>query len=582
MPGDPLNPRYKPPWAGRNKDELRSLLAEHDRRKMESLRLYEPLPFQQAYHESRYRETILLKATRAGGSIAGFVEDARAALGCDPQDKYPKKDGVILCVGWGEGHIGRVIHRNLFRPGVFSIIKDLNTKEYRVFRPWPKDEDWPKGSCRFGDEGRESESEPAPPLIPKHRIKGKIAWLKRSHHIFAKVELDTGWVIYAANSAGDPEQYQGFDVNLYHIDEDIDRPGWYTEATSRTQKVGGLLRWTAMPHGRNTELISLVRRAKEQEGQPDQISKLLTATMYDNPFLSRKSVKENERIWREMGEDVFRQRALGELTTDSVRVYPTFSRSIHSFRVYDHAVAKILKERMGQPPAEWCRYLSVDPGHAVCAANFFAVPPPELGDFVYLYQEVYIKQATAALFGEWVKRYAKDDQFQAFIIDAHGGALREIGSGVTPREQYSIALDNNGVRSVETGIGFLSGSDNIPGREESLRNWLSIRPDGTTKLIVNIDTCPNFCREMEGFLKKFQEQGGVKVVVDEGNRRFNTHSVESTEYAAAHGCRYVAPKKSVVNMTWAEQMIAETAARRRNRLAQGGPPCITLGPTGAK
>ena len=60
--------------------------AELARREMEALRLYEPLPFQQAYHSSTAKEVVLMKSNRAGGSLAGFAEDARAAMGCDPFD----------------------------------------------------------------------------------------------------------------------------------------------------------------------------------------------------------------------------------------------------------------------------------------------------------------------------------------------------------------------------------------------------------------------------------------------------------------------------------------------------------------
>lgn len=571
------------PWANRNRDELKALLAEHARRGMEALRLYRPLPFQEEFHASRFRETLLMKATRAGGSVAGFAEDARAALGCDPYDKYPKKDGVIVCVGWGEGHIGRVIHRLLFRPGAFSIIKDRQTGEYRPFRPWAPDvRDDAHGE--YGDGGREDESEPAPPLIPKRRIKGKIAWVKRSHNIFAKVELDTGWTLYAANSAGDPEQFQGFKVHLYHIDEDIDRPGWYTEATSRTQEVSGMLRWTAMPHGRNGELIELSKRCEEQEGQPNQISKKITATMYHNPYLPKKALEENARIWMAMGEDVFNQRALGRVTMDDVRMYPTFDERIHDYHKQESSLCKLLQERRGQAPHEWCRYLIVDPGHTICAVLFVAVPPPDkYGDHIYVEDELYIKQATVAMFGQGVKRKVGDKSYQAFIIDAHGGRLTGLVGGPSPREQYAAELARLDVFSVETKSDFLMGSDQLEGRENALRAWLSIRPDGLTKLLVNRETCPNFCKEMVGFMKKFDDKGGRRIVLNEGNRRAHTHLVECAEYAAAHGCRYVQPPSTnpARKLSWAEQNILETENRRKARIMAQGGSTINLGPMGS-
>lgn len=551
---------------------------------MEALRLYEPLPFQEAYHACRHKACVLMKGTRVGGSLAGFVEDARAALECDPYDKYPKRNGGnIVCLGYGEPHVGRVIHRLLFRPGAFTIIQDETTKDWRVFRPWPREEE--RGG-RYGDAGREKETMPAPPLIPARRIKGKIAWIKRAHYVFHRVDLDTGWSIYAANSAGDPKQVQGFDVNLYHIDEDLATAGWYLEATSRTQLVDGLLRWTALPHGENDDLLSLVKRAEDEEGMPDKdrVAVVLRATMYDNPYMSDKAKRELEILWRSAGEDVYRQRALGLLSTESTKMYPTFNVRIHGFKTQKSKACQLLISRNGQVPENWCRYMIVDPGHTICAVLFVAVPPPDLGDHVFCYDECYIHQATAEMFGVTVQRkLATQAAFQAFIIDAHGGALRELGTGITPREQYSAQLAKRNIFSVETQSEFLSGCDHMEGRENAVRELLRIREDGTTRLIVDIDACPNLCREIEAFRKKSVTQAGRKVILNEGNRRSGTHLCDCIEYAAAHGCKYVQPPKSVIQKTWVERHLEEEKARKaRYRVINGmtAENTMTLGPRG--
>lgn len=564
---------------------MKSLLKEFSDRQMEALRLYEPLPFQDAYHKCNLKECILMKGTRVGGSLAGFVEDARAALGCDPYDKYPKKDGNIICLGYGEPHVGRVIHRMLFRPGAFTIIQDLKTKDWRVFRPWGYDDEVAERTGRPGDQGREKESMPAPPLIPTRRIKGKVAWIKRAHYIFHRVDLDTGWSIYAANSAGDPKQVQGFDVHLYHIDEDLATCGWYLEASSRTQMVDGKLRWTALPHGENDDLLNLVKRAEDQKEDPNKISVVLRATMYDNPYMSEKSKRELEILWKSAGEDVYRQRALGELSTESTKMYPTFTKEIHDYRRQPRSAAcKILKERNGQVPDGWCRYMIVDPGHTICGVLFVAVPPPELGDHVYIYDELYIQQATAVMFANQVSiKMQTAGAFQAFIIDAHGGRLTDFGTGLTPREQYSSELAKRNIRSVETNSEFISGCDHMEGRENALREWLRIREDGTTKLVVNSDQCPNYIREMESFKKRFINQYGQRVILNEGNRRTGTHLVECSEYASAHKCPYVKPPKSAVQKSWAERVMEEEKKQRAWRRAINGHTnerTITLGPKG--
>src|SRR3972149_1588114 len=70
-------------------------------------------------------------------SLAHFVEIARALTGQDPYGKYPKRDGLAVCVAYGERHIGTVIHRYLFRWGAFKMIRDLGSGDWRTYRPWP-------------------------------------------------------------------------------------------------------------------------------------------------------------------------------------------------------------------------------------------------------------------------------------------------------------------------------------------------------------------------------------------------------------------------------------------------------------
>ena len=192
------------------KAELRQLHAEKAKRDSEALRLYEPLPFQDSYHACTAKEVLLQAGNQVGKSLAAFVEDARAATGQDPYGKYPKENGIMVCLGMDEGHIGRTIHKYLFRPGAFKIIQDEETDKWRAWKPW-LGSDWQ----------RKSEAKDAPPLIPERFIK-EWAWKKRAQHVFEICELHNGWTIYAMGSKGDPSQ--GFHADLVHIDEDLERP----------------------------------------------------------------------------------------------------------------------------------------------------------------------------------------------------------------------------------------------------------------------------------------------------------------------------------------------------------------------
>tara|TARA_Y100001963_G_scaffold159253_1_gene262122 strand:- start:9040 stop:10764 length:1725 start_codon:yes stop_codon:yes gene_type:complete len=552
------------------KANIRQLHVEKAKRESEALRLYEPLPFQDKYHACNAKEALIQAGNQVGKSLCAFVEDARAATGQDPYGKYPKENGIMVCLGMDEGHIGRTIHKYLFRDGSFKIIKDLNTRRWRAWKPWIES-DWE----------RKSEAKPAPPLIPERFIK-QFAWKKRAQHVFEICELHNGWTIYAMGSKGDPSQ--GFQADLVHIDEDLERSEWYDEMIARLSMRDGKLRWSALPHSKNDALVNLSERAEDEEGSSNPSTVVFRATIFDNPFMPEQVKQENIKRWKAKGEDEFRKRALGELVTDSVLMYPNFSKDVHNAIKFDeprNKVQEYLTKNNGQPGEDWCKYMVVDPGHSTCAVTFLAVPSPTMGRHVVCYDELYIHNCTAAKFGDMVAQKVRQHQgqFEAFIIDAHGGRIREIGSGVLPRVQYSKELERHNVKSNTTGHGFLSGSDDVPGREMKLRSWININEKGVTELLVVTARCPNLCREFNRFKKKFANG----YVTDEGNRRSNCHAIETLEYAAAHGLKYVKPKQKRVVRGIVGEIMKGRSMRAAQRSAKGKGPSsntITLGPRG--
>jgi hypothetical protein len=293
--------------------------------------------------------------------------------------------------------------------------------------------------------------------------------------------------------------------------------------------------------------------------------------MYDNPYYPDESKRHNEKIWKSQGEDVFRKRALGEVVLDSVMMYPTFHRRIHDAYSTDPEaceVQQIMTRRNGQPLPEWCRYLSVDPGHTVCAVLFGATPPPELGNYRVIYDECYLTNADKHIFARNTKAKMRDDTFQDFIIDAHGGRLRELGSGILPKRQYESEMEKLDIRCVARESRFLAGSDDIKGREEKLREWLALNEHGFPTLLVWIQNCPNLTRELLRFKKKVVRVGGQDVPTDDGNRRGNTHAVEALEYLAAHGMPYVKPKRHVRTGGIVSRIKEERRRRAAKRAAQ--------------
>jgi hypothetical protein len=281
-------------------NELRELAAIKAARIKESLRLYEPQPYQEEFHASKVRTLLMRKGNQVGGTLALAVEIARAVTGQDPYEKYPKRDGVAAVLGYGEKHIGTVFWQKLFMPGAFYVIRDEATRKWRAYRPWPAD----KG----GDLERVAERMAAPPLIPERFIED-IAWEKKNERIFNIVRLTTGWELRAYNSAGDSGQAQGFQADFYGVDEDLASSGWIAEILFRLIAKRGLLRWTALPHGKNDEMLRILDEAERQveEGVKDVTTKVLTVTTFDNKFLDAQSVEETVAAAKAQGEDVYQQ-----------------------------------------------------------------------------------------------------------------------------------------------------------------------------------------------------------------------------------------------------------------------------------
>lgn len=544
--------------------EISKLEEELQKRDMESLRLYEPLPFQQKFHASRAKELILSKGNQTGGSLTGFVEDVRAVTRQDPYRKYPK-NGVLVIVGMDSDHIGLVMHRYLLEPGAFKIIPDENTRKWRTYKPWL-------------DESRKSEAVPAPPLLPNRYIKD-IVWERRGAKVFSSIYLKTGWTIHAMSSKADPSQ--GFQASLVHIDEDLERGEWYQEMIARLLMEDGYLRWTALPHGHNDAIVNLIERAEDEQGKEEPLVECIEATIFDNPYMPEKSREARIAAWKREGEAVYRKRALGKLSTTDTLMYPSFDERLHCVprangrgEAYD-----ILVKQNGEAPSDWCFYTFTDPGHAICAVLLMAVPPPNLGNYVFAVRELYMAMCDARHYGRMMKDLCRHKTIQAHIIDMHGGRLTDFGSGEMPHHAYSRALKENGVWAVETEFGYKPAVDNRKTRELALRDWLGFRPDGSIKYQILSAFCPNHVREFRRFKKKKDKSTGM--VLDEPNLRSPHHLIDNAEYAAAHGCAYVAPKSSRVKKSWVKQVLEQRA--RMRRMAGGEPRSsyVNLGPRGA-
>ncbi len=531
---------------------LKDVQAELNERRIEALRLYEPMPLQEEFHKCMSSERLVIGGNRSGKSACSFVEDARAATGCDPYGKYPKEDGNLVIIGKNWQHIGMVVYPMLFRAGAFRMIRDEVTGQWRAFRPGT-------------DAPRRAESKPAPPLIPPRMIKD-IAWVQKNAGYLNKCELINGWTIYCFSSEGEPPQ--GFQADLVHIDEDINNERWIGEMQARLADRKGRFVWSAMPHSKNDALLGLYERAEREVelGKESPAIKKFTLRFLDNAHIDSEEKQKNIERWAALGHDELRMRAEGEFTTESTLMYPSFNTAVHI----------LSRQELPNVPEDWTKYVAIDPGHAVMACLFGAVPPDE--SFLLLYDELYIRNCNALIFGEEFEKKARDTHLYAFIMDMHGGTLRDLGSGRLPHELYSEELKKRKIKSEATGYGFIPGSDDIPARTSLVRQMLHIRGDGTTRLKVLEGSCPNLLREIKRYRKKTATVNGQVFVTDIPQTRGEVHAVQTLEYLCAYEPKYHRPPKQFGPEPWWVKWLDERKRRQRNSEDRG----VNLGPVRSK
>ena len=530
--------------------QLKEVQAELHERRIEALRLYEPMPHQAAFHECIASERIVLGGNRGGKTLCVSVEAARAATGQDPYEKFPKEDGNLVVVGRNWPHIGMVCYPALFKAGAYRIIKDEVTGKWRSYRPGK-------------DEARRAESKPAPPLIPPRYVK-ETSWVLKSAGYAQKVSLTNGWTIYFYSSEGEPPQ--GFSADLIWIDEDLNNEAWVGEMLARLADRRGRFVWAAMPHSKNDALLGLCERAEKEveSGREKPLIVKFVLRFLDNAHIDQEEKQKNIERWSALGADELRMRAEGEFTTESTLMYPNFNKSIHILPRTD----------LPNVPEEWTKYVAIDPGHAVMAAVFGAVPPDE--SMLLVYDELYLRNCNALIFGEEFERKCKHQHIRAFILDMHGGTLRDLGSGRLPHELYSEELKKRKIRSEVTGYGFIPGSDDIPARTALVRQMLHIRGDGSTRLKILDGSCPNLQREIKRYRKKTTSVNGQVFVTDIPQTRGEVHAVQCLEYLCAYEPRYHRPPKQFGPDPWWVKWLEDRKRRQRSEGTKG----VNLGPIG--
>jgi hypothetical protein len=400
----------------------------------------------------------------------------------------------------------------------------------------------------------------------------------------ASVEMANGNVLQCFSSDGVIPQ--GFNVDLAWIDEDVEQEGWIDEIQARTADAkgynrsgqmidGGVLCWSAMPHSKNEALVSLWERAEAEQGTPNPRVVGFRWEFGENVHVSVKERDETMKDWAARGDDVLRMRAYGDFTMNSVRMYPSFHKDVHGLtraQLYQLCRSDTDPEKgeLDEPPGDWCRFMTVDPGHNPCSVLFGAIAPPHIerkygGELALVYDELTIHESTASLFGKQVAAKVRGYGFRAFIIDEHGGRLTDFGSGLRPMDQYSASLRENGVRSELTGHHFLPGTTDKQARADALRVWMWSDLTQKPKLRYMHEKCRMFEKSVKGFRKKTIRVGGATHVTDEPQTRGNTHLAQTAEYWAASKPVYSTPRKAKVLGSARARLMEKRKKKNRNR-----------------
>ena len=537
--------------------------AARSREKLDSLHIFRPLDQQKAFLNSRAFFRIARGGTRSGKTTTCAYEVARAVRGLHP-DFPPVRPLTIYIVVDKEEHIGRVIYRSLFQ-SQYKMIQDLDSGDFRVYDP-------------ERDINRDPhEIKGAHPFVPQNMLAEPITWYNKGTRAFQVARLkpldprwDRGSEIYCFSSRGSSPRGQPIDFGW--IDEDLtDRSSKdiVDELNSRTWDYKGRIIWSAMPHNSCDALVNACEEADSQAADSlvAPTHELFVMNSLDNKYLDQASVAVRAGA---MDDETYRQRVLGEFA-DSILMYPMFHKNTHQVpRPFNQSELDSLVAQ--DIPANWTRYLAIDPGFTNAAVLFAAVPPESVGPYIVLYDELLVHQCTADKLAHSIAQKTYGLQYQAFIIDEHGSRVHEAGSGYTIKAQYTEAFRKHDLESVSTGHGFISGCDDREGRAGLVRQYLSSSLEfNSPRLFLLRGRCPRTI-EAIGKYRKWLKDDKLQDVADPKSPW--SHLPHCLEYLIAYRPKYVKPRVGKrVNPIL--QLVRAFREKKRQKM---GDAAIVLGP----
>lgn len=583
--------------------QLDAINQELERRTLDPIKLYRPQPQQLPIHESPATECIVRGGKRAGKTLALSAE-FRSRITGDPiirddgtpiKPRFPvptpKRPKIYWIIGWDVKHIGQTIYKMLFEPGMggtLKAIKDPLTGKWRIFNranPW--------------DAANEKQAKLTEPWIPSRLIK-KDSWTWNSTgggktaHNFESVQLVNGAKIFAyPSSSRNPKQ--GDAVSGIWIDEDIQQPEHLKEWQDRLGDENGWFMWSVWPHTRNFALADLIQRAddlKDNEVEnPSIVSHQLVFSQ--NQFITEKGRKA--QLERMGDADEIARRDRGELMSSELAMYDYglhhLIRLPRQGEEIDTKTARgWLRNRWSQHhnlPAEWTRYLAVDPSNTRTAVVSGVVPPPEyegvrFGDMLIIEWELVLKKASAEMLANELAKLMRGIAYEAFIMDQNMGRQTNTGRDNTVFDCYEDAFRSRGLRSRQSHSGFIPGC-NVPSRRHrEVRDAMTADATGTPQLLLIEDRTAATQREFVSYRKKQSYQMNEWVTMDEPANPRKYDCMSAVEYLVTHVRQLFSLKQAYVPGTrfnFADDPIVQQVKRMKERQkSQQGRQYVSLGP----
>jgi hypothetical protein len=552
---------------------------------MRAVEMFRPQPYQDEFFYSTASELLVRGGNRTGKTVvcgvgmAAYLQDMEVELSYGlkvrmREEHYRGKSvGECWCIGKNVNHAA-TFYRVLFQPGLFSIVRDKQTGQWRAWQP---------GIVPGDKEILEKDRKPAPPLI--YPSECQFGWESAKEKKWTHCTLPNGWVLKFYASSGDVKR--GDPVHRLWIDEDIEIDSHYDEWQARLSDYKGRIWWSSWANVSCGALMKLYRRSQTQMAEVDRHERTeADAVNFQWTAENNKTIDDDEKRKRSEGWDdaTRRARADGDFVTDTIQTYPEFDRMIHTVdygpnNPLNDKLTEILRARNFTPPDDWTVDLIIDPGTRRPGVLWGAVPPENLWDegepYFVIFKEMAIPRLSAPDIALRAKASDPMRRYYRWIIDKKCGEQTSPGAVFAIQTNYATALREAGLRNDLMGDIFLPGDPNWITRSTILRSWMRGRRCGRPQLRIVTHMCPELVRQLESNVRAVNKED----VQDKPAKGQVQDIMDCAEYWAGSKPHFTFPRGPVQSHTpgmqafLSEQTMWESMVGRRQQTPDAPTLC---------